>query len=314
MQPIRVSDQTEAISCAVSRPLAGGKWIRRFFGVLIGAVAALSMCGWPATPVSAQDAASKANPPVGAEFREPVTLASKDGVLEVRLTARQGAGHARYGGDSGQELPAVRLSGDPRHGVRRADVGRQSLSGADLAGVSRRDADRPPGKRPVRPDDPGLLQSAIHAEGRAGSDLPGADDLIAVEPSRSRPPRQSEGQCRQRPAAHPSRHVEHLHLRYSRRTCRRERIGITATCTASPRRKSIRASSACSSIGRTDGNLPLVTQNSIPDPEHAAAIQFRLRSRRRSGAAQQSELAAIRQLDNAAARRRAGEGHLSSAA
>jgi hypothetical protein len=49
------------------------------------------MCGWPGAPVSAQDAVSRANPPVAAEFREPVTLASKDGVLEVRLTARQGA-------------------------------------------------------------------------------------------------------------------------------------------------------------------------------------------------------------------------------
>ena len=29
-------------------------------------------------------------------------------------------------------------------------------------------------------------------------------------------------------------------------------------------------------IGRTDGNLPLVTDNNIPDPEHGAAVQFRL--------------------------------------
>jgi len=49
------------------------------------------MCGWPGAPVSAQDTVSNANPPVSAEFREPVTLASKDGVLEVRLTARQGS-------------------------------------------------------------------------------------------------------------------------------------------------------------------------------------------------------------------------------
>jgi hypothetical protein len=49
------------------------------------------MCGWSGAPVSAQGAVSIANRPVGAEFREPVTLASKDGVLEVRLTARQGA-------------------------------------------------------------------------------------------------------------------------------------------------------------------------------------------------------------------------------
>ena len=64
------------------------------FRRIIGAIAAVSMCGWPGPPVSAQGAASTANPPVSAEFRESVTLASKDGVLEVRLTARQGAASA----------------------------------------------------------------------------------------------------------------------------------------------------------------------------------------------------------------------------
>ena len=49
------------------------------------------MFGWLGTPVPAQVATSKVNLPVRAEFREPVTLASKDGILEVRLTARQGA-------------------------------------------------------------------------------------------------------------------------------------------------------------------------------------------------------------------------------
>ena len=38
----------------------------------------------------AQTAEKRADPAIRPEFREPVTLASKDGVLEVRLTARQG--------------------------------------------------------------------------------------------------------------------------------------------------------------------------------------------------------------------------------
>ena len=38
----------------------------------------------------AQSAERKTDPAIRPEFREPVTLASKDGVLEVRLTARQG--------------------------------------------------------------------------------------------------------------------------------------------------------------------------------------------------------------------------------
>ena len=38
----------------------------------------------------AQTAERRTDPAIRPEFREPVTLASKEGVLEVRLTARQG--------------------------------------------------------------------------------------------------------------------------------------------------------------------------------------------------------------------------------
>src|ERR1700692_3619003 len=72
---------------AARRQQIGSPLFRR----IIGVIAALSMCGWLGTPVPAQDAISKVNLPVRAEFREPVPLASKDGLLEVRLTARQGA-------------------------------------------------------------------------------------------------------------------------------------------------------------------------------------------------------------------------------
>ena len=55
---------------------------RRLILAVMGAVALVTFC----------------LPGLAADFREPVTLASKDGVLEVRLTARQGAGHPRHGG------------------------------------------------------------------------------------------------------------------------------------------------------------------------------------------------------------------------
>ena len=45
---------------------------------------------WAAPPAYAQDDIAKFDPAVRPEFREPVTLASKDGVLEVSLTAHQG--------------------------------------------------------------------------------------------------------------------------------------------------------------------------------------------------------------------------------
>ena len=59
-------------------------------GLLVGAGAAVSMLGATSGDSLAQTAASTPRPPTRPELREPVTLTSKDGVLEVRLTARQG--------------------------------------------------------------------------------------------------------------------------------------------------------------------------------------------------------------------------------
>lgn len=53
------------------------------------AVAALT-ASWPGSRALAQDAQAKFDPSVRPAFSEPVTLASKDGVLEVTLTAHQG--------------------------------------------------------------------------------------------------------------------------------------------------------------------------------------------------------------------------------
>jgi FtsP/CotA-like multicopper oxidase with cupredoxin domain len=66
--------------------------MKRMPCVLMGSVAAmfLLVTAWPASPAKAQEAAAKIDLAVRPEFREPVTLASKDGVLEVRLIAKQG--------------------------------------------------------------------------------------------------------------------------------------------------------------------------------------------------------------------------------
>jgi len=63
---------------------------RRFRATLAGA-AALSMVLGTGLAVRADAAGNTPVQGASAEFREPVTLASKDGVLEVRLIARQGA-------------------------------------------------------------------------------------------------------------------------------------------------------------------------------------------------------------------------------
>jgi hypothetical protein len=53
----------------------------------IGAIAVLVAIESPGATAWAQTA--EKDPATRPEFREPVTLASKEGVLEVRLTARQ---------------------------------------------------------------------------------------------------------------------------------------------------------------------------------------------------------------------------------
>ena len=55
----------------------------------VGAVAVLVVLACLDATAWAQTAGRRTDPAIRSEFREPVTLASKDGVLEVRLTAQQ---------------------------------------------------------------------------------------------------------------------------------------------------------------------------------------------------------------------------------
>jgi FtsP/CotA-like multicopper oxidase with cupredoxin domain len=64
-----------------------GRLIR---ALTIGAIAVLMALESPGATAWAQTAERRTDPAIRPEFREPVTLASKEGVLEVRLTARQG--------------------------------------------------------------------------------------------------------------------------------------------------------------------------------------------------------------------------------
>ena len=104
-------------------------------------------------------------------------------------------GNARHGSDTCPELSSFRLRGDPRHGIQRAEVRRQSLSSAHSPGISRRKADRPFRERPHRPDYPGLLHSAVHAQRSVRSALPGADDLVTDKSPHAWSSHQSEGKC-----------------------------------------------------------------------------------------------------------------------
>ena len=57
---------------------------------MLGTVGFLVALACPVLIASAQTGERRTDLAVRPEFREPVTLASKDGVLEVRLTAQQG--------------------------------------------------------------------------------------------------------------------------------------------------------------------------------------------------------------------------------
>jgi hypothetical protein len=63
----------------------------RLYSVLtLCAFTALMALAWPSATASAQSADKKTDLAIRPEFKEPVVLTSKNGVLEVRLTAKQG--------------------------------------------------------------------------------------------------------------------------------------------------------------------------------------------------------------------------------
>ena len=60
----------------------------------MGGIVIAFVFAWASPCSFARAETTKFDPSIRPEFSEPVTLASKDGVLEVTLTAHQGAGHA----------------------------------------------------------------------------------------------------------------------------------------------------------------------------------------------------------------------------
>lgn len=165
--------------------------------------AAFLVAAWPASPAEAQETSATFDPAVRPEFREPVTLASKDGVLEVRLIAKQGKasldtvakpvenflvfayelirGTASDGKTSGDNLyPAPTLQVFP---------GETLIVHLDnaLTGLTIKD----------------FFDPAYTAK---GEEVPlSADDLVAAQPAYAWHPCQPQGERRQRAAAYPRR-------------------------------------------------------------------------------------------------------------
>ncbi len=199
--------------------------------LVLVAVAFFLVPAWHASSSSAQDAAAKFDPAVRPELREPMVLSSKDGVLEVRLTAKQGEARLDTVAKpvDGFLLFAYELiRGTASNGETK---GENLYPVADAAGESRRDADRPSRQRHVGPDHQGLHGSELHGGRQGGAALSRGAHLVADQSARARRACEPQGQLRQRPAAHPGRHRQHLHLSHARRACRRAPIGITRICT-----------------------------------------------------------------------------------
>ena len=207
-----------------------------------------------------------------ARVQRAVVLASKDGVLEVTLTANQGEARLDTVATPVKNMLVFAYE------LIRGTASNGQMSGDNLYPAPTlqvfpgRDADRPSRQRAHRPHHPGFLRSAIYGEGRGGAALPADDDLVAAQPARPRRACQPQGQLRQRDAAHPRRDVEHLHLPYPEEHAARRLLVSQPSAWADDAARLLRH-------GGPARDRPHRRQPSAghaapdPDPQHGAAIQ-----------------------------------------
>ena len=221
----------------------------------------------------AQSAARPTGAPTRAEFREPVTLASKDGVLEVRLTAHQGEatldtvatrvknfllfdyelirGTASDGRTSGANLyPAPTLQVFPGEKL-------VIHLGNDLSGLTIRDYFSPhyTAKGQPVPTYPEQMTSSplnLHTHGLHISPKGNADNVLLHIP----PGKSNSYTFDIAPDMPQGLFWYHSHLH-----------GLTAA-------QVYAGLAGLLAIGRTDGNLPLVTEKNIPIRNMALQYNF----------------------------------------
>ena len=246
----------------------------RVFSFLTSAALALLVAlGCAGAPAWAQSAERKTDPAIRPEFREPVTLASKDGVLEVRLTARQGQatldtvmtpvqnfllfgyelirGTASDGKSSGHNLyPAPTLQVFPGEKlIVHFENGLTGLTIRDYFSPQYTPKDR---SVPIYPEQLTSSPVNLHTHGLHISPKGNADNVLLHIP-----PGMSNTYSYDIPRNMPQGaywYHSHLHGLTSAQVYT-GLVGLLA-------------------IGRTDGNLPLVTDNNIPIRNLALQYNF----------------------------------------
>jgi FtsP/CotA-like multicopper oxidase with cupredoxin domain len=239
----------------------------------LGGLAVLTALTWPSAIASAQSADKKTDLAIRPQFREPVVLTSKDGVLEVRLTARQGQatldtvatpvqnfllfdyevirGTASNGQKSGGNLyPAPTLQVFPGERVIvHFENGLSGLTVRDYFIPQYTPKDQPV---PLYPEQMTSSPINLHTHGAHISPKGNADNVMLHIP-----PGMSNTFTYDIPRNMPQGlYWYHCHLH-----------GLTAA-------QVYAGLVGLLAVGRTDGNLPLVTEKSIPIRNMALQYNF----------------------------------------
>ena len=297
----------------VSSGPGGAKMILLRHPLGMGGIVTAFLLAWAAPVAGAQAEQASFDPSIRPDFSEPVVLASKDGVLEVRLIAKQGEARLDTvatpvknmllfgyelirGTASNGQMSGDNLYPSPTLQVFPGETLIVHLDNA-LTGLTIRDFFDPQytAKGEEVPLYPPMMTSSplnLHVHGVHVSPKGNADNVMLHIPGGV---------------------VEHLHLQYSEDHAARRLLVSQPSAWADDAACLLRHGGAAGD--RPHRRQPAARHGEQhPDPQHGAAIQLRVRPGRRQRATQQLYLAAMGQHDQAAGSRRAGEGHLSSAA
>ena len=275
-----------------AQPAGPGSRVFVALMLVITMIAAMTACSRDKEAPAPQAGVNAGPDGKPAPFKEPVRLSSKDGVLEVRLSAHQGTvnldtvkepvtnflifgydlikGTASDGSTKGDNLyPAPTLRVDPGEKlIIHYDNDLQNLTIPDFYDPAMTPKG---GEVPIYP--PALTESPLnlHTHGLHVSPSGNADNVLLSIPA---------GMGNTYTYDVPKNMPNGLYWYHSHRhtmTSQQTYAGLAGLL----------------EIGRPDGNLPLVTQNDIPIRNMAIQYNYRVRPQRQGPPAQQLQLATV---------------------